>query len=227
MNKIAFICPTRKRFDQCKRMVQSIVNTTDSLVDIYLGLTVGDDTDDFKKWHGDFKHDKTKILLSMYPDGMPTAFKWNNMAERAMEDKDTKIFFLGADDVVFSTPCWDRAILERYNGKPHVFSLLDSRNAHGTPHPIVTREYIEAMGYFLPPIFLHWFVDSWTVEIAKANNCFTHLTEFMLTHDKPSDILKGDSTYNMIRSAGWSDRDQWVNRNCKHILDLEKKRLSA
>lgn len=225
--KIALLCPTRQRFEQCKRMVQSVVATSDSQIDIHLGLTIGDDTDEFRIWHGAFKHDKIKIMLKMYPDGMPTGFKWNNLAERAMEDNEVRIFMLAADDVIFSTPCWDAALWEAYDRKPRVFSFLDNRDPDGTPHPIVTREYIEKMGYFMVPIFLHWFLDSWTVEIGKANNCFTHLKDFMLLHDKPSDKLMGDDTYNMIRKAGWHDRDRWVHKHCQYILEYEKKRLAS
>jgi len=158
----------------------------------------------------------------------PTAMKWNALAEIAMKNPENKLFMLAADDMIFSTPCWDEALLEHYNileNKIHVYALRDSRDPDGTPHPVVTREYIEAMGYFLPPIFLHWFVDSWTIQIAMANNCFTHLKDFMLIHDKPSDKGEGDETHNRIRRLGWRERDGWVNDHCQHFLALEKSRL--
>jgi hypothetical protein len=130
--------------------------------------------------------------------------------------------------MVFTTPCWDTALLDHYNAlenKIHVYHLRDSRNPDGTPHPIVTREYIEAMGYFLPPIFLHWFIDSWTVDIAKSNGVFTHLKDYELQHIKPSDKGQGDETHNRIRNMGWRERDGWVAEKCKHYLALEKSRL--
>jgi hypothetical protein len=159
-----------------------------------------------------------------FPIDCPTSFMWNKLAEAAMNDKDVTHFMLGADDMIFSTPCWDVA-LNLYDHKPHVYHLQDSRDKDGTPHPIVTREYIEAMGYFLPPIFLHWFVDSWTVDIAKYNKCFTHLRDYLLVHDKPSDRGLADDTHNRIRMMGWRERDSYVNQTCQHFLALEKSRL--
>jgi hypothetical protein len=150
------------------------------------------------------------------------------MSEAAMVGGENKLFMLGADDMIFETEGWDKALIDHYNAlenKIHVFSLQDSRDIDGTPHIICTREYIEAMGYFLPPLFLHWYVDSWTAEIAKANGCFTHLRDYKLTHDKPSDQGKPDETHSRIRQFGWHERDKWVNDHCQHFLRHEKDRL--
>lgn len=149
-------------------------------------------------------------------------------AQEVMDNKN--LFVLAGDDAVFATPHWDKALIEAYqalDNKIHVFSLLDSRDADGYPHPIITREYIEAMGYMVPPIFLHWYVDTWTVEIAKANNCFTHLKEYLLIHDKPSDDGKKDITHDRLRRIGWHVRDTAVDKECRHFLEVEKKRLAA
>lgn len=220
---IALLCPTRARPEQFKRMCGSAVNTAQiqDYVKIYAGFTEGDET--LSDYNGRHLFDEC-----IYPDGMPTAFKWNLLAEEAMKDKNNKLFMLCADDTVFSTPLWDKALLDHYNAlenKIHVYHLRDSRNPEGTPHPIVTREYIEAMGYFLPPIFLHWFVDTWTVEIAKSVGCFTHMKDYLLVHDKPSDKGQADETHNKIRNMGWRERDGWVEEKCRHFLEVEKKRL--
>lgn len=207
---ISILVPTRGRPEQCKRMVQSVKDTSFD-VDILLGFT-----------------GESYVLDGYELPDCPTVHKWNMLALEAMKDKETKLFMLGSDDIIFDTPGWDRALIEHYNAlenKIHVYSLLDSRDPAGTPHPIVTREYIEAMGYFLPPIFLHWFVDTWTVEMAKENDCFTHLTDYLLIHDKLSDKGQPDETHNRIRHMGWHERDQYVNDTCQHFLEHEKLRL--
>lgn len=163
-----------------------------------------------------------------FPEFMPTVHKWNLLAQEAMKNPKIKLFMLAADDMIFDTPGWDVALLEHYaslNDKIHVYALQDSRDPDGVPHPIVTREYIETMGYFLPPIFLHWFVDQWTVDIAKANFCFTHFKAFKLIHDKTNDKGIADETHNGIRQHGWLGRDASVNDTCQHLLDFEKQRL--
>ena len=74
-----------------------------------------------------------------------------------------QLFMVAADDMIFNTVGWDKDLIQHYENlenKIHVYHLQDSRDIDGTPHPIMSREYIEATGYFVPPIFLHWEIDS-------------------------------------------------------------------
>lgn len=225
---INLLCPSMGRPDKCKRMVQSAYATTSANIRIYIAVP----QDEFEAYKAAIQipeSDRVGVCMVVMPD-QPTGFKWNRLAELAMHDGSRGLFMLAADDMVFSTPCWDEALLDHYNkleNKIHVYSLRDSRDELGTPHPLCTREYIEAMGYFLPPLFLHWMVDSWTVEIAKSNSCFTHLMDFMLIHDKPSDRGQADATHTGIRSKGWHERDMWVANKMAHFLEYEKKRLAC
>lgn len=216
---IALLVPTKGRPEQFKRMVDSAMATADNKENINVYIGIGERNEYPDSVLQNIRH------MTIFPDGAPTVFKWNMLANYAMTHQENKLFMLAADDMIFTTPCWDKALLEAYDRKPHVFSLLDSRDADGTPHPIVTREYIEAMGYFLSPIFLHWFVDTWTVDIARANHCFTHLKDYMLVHDKPWDEGKPDETHMGIRRQGWLNNDQHTDKVCQHFLALEKSRL--
>lgn len=211
---IAILCPTRDRDEQCNRMIASAVKTsTDGPVTFYIA--------NHEMYAG-------KPVTMLLPENMPTAHKWNMLAEEALKDPANNLFMLGADDMVFETPGWDKALIDHYNvleNKIHVYALQDSRDINGTPHPIVTREYIDAMGYFVPPIFMHWYVDSWTVDISTSSGCFTHLKEFKLNHIKPSDEGKPDQTHSRIRDFGWHERDKWVAEKMAHVLEYEKFRL--
>lgn len=223
MTSIALLTPTRDRPEQCRRMVDSAYNTSASAVRVYLGLTEGIDSIDA------CVSSSATIAYAMFPDGMPTVHKWNLLAQMAMKEPDVKLFMLGADDIEFMDNGWDERLIESYNNlenKIHVWALQDSRDALGTPHPIFSREWIEAMSWMLPPYFMHFYPDTWSIEIAKANNCFTHLREFKLNHHKPSDIGKPDQTHSRIRQMGWDARDRYVAESCKHVLELEKQRLA-
>src|ERR1044072_3158842 len=219
---IAILCPTRGRPEQCKRMIQSVQDTAGEWIHVLLA------THDPEEISLPVAASKALVSAHTYPDMLPTAAKWNDLAARMMFYDNCKLFMLGSDDMIFTTPLWDKALVDHYNAlenKIHVYALQDSRDENGTPHIIVTREYIEAMGYFVPPIFLHWRIDTWTVEIAKSNNCFTHLRDYMLVHDKPSDTGKGDETHSRIREWGWHARDKYVAETCQHFLEHEKWRL--
>lgn len=218
---IALLCPTRARPEQFRRMVDSAFATAQTKIRVYYYKS-NDDASDYPADIPD------KALKCVGPN-CPTVHKWNWLAEVALKQRDHKLFMLAADDMVFETKGWDKALLEHYENlenKIHVYALKDSRDGLGTPHPVVTREYIAALSYFLPPLFMHWYVDTWTVEIAKANNCFTHFTDYMLRHDKLNDQGKPDETHLGIRRMGWHSRDQYVAETCKHYLEYEKKRLA-
>lgn len=220
---IAILCPTRGRPEQCRRMIDSAIKTSSQGTSLRFHLGVGSDIPEYEK-----EFPPSIIKIHSYQDNLPTVQKWNMLAEEAKNNPYNGLFMLGADDMIFETAGWDKALIDHYNAlenKIHVYALQDSRDETGTPHPIVTREYIEAMGYFLPPIFLHWFCDTWTVEIARANNCFTHLTDYSLRHKKPSDHGNPDETHSRIRSWGWNERDKYVNNKLQPVLEFEKNRL--
>lgn len=228
---IALLCPTRGRPDKYKRMVESSIKTAiDPRNVVHYTLLSQSDSE---KYNVLWAAQNVKNKLGIFPDGegenIPTVDKWNNMADRFIEDKEIKLFMLASDDIIFATPGWDKAILDHYealNDKTHVYSLQDSRDISGHPHPICSREYVQKMGYFLPPIFLHWYVDVWTWTIAERNNICTHLKDYLLIHDKDNDRGQPDETHTRIRRNGWKDRDDYVNRTCKHFLEVETQRLA-
>lgn len=217
---ITLLCPSRKRPELAKRMWES----AGRIGRLYLGITHAE-LNSYRE-----TAEESYVVPVAFPDNLPTVHKWNLLAQKALEHPANKLFMLAADDMIFATQGWSDTLIQHYSAlenKIHVYALQDSRDKDGTPHPIVTREYIEKMGYFMPPWFLHWQIDTWTVEIAKANNCFTHLKDFRLIHDKPSDRGEPDETHNRIREWGWHERDRYVAEKSKHILEIEKQRLRA
>lgn len=224
---IALLCPSRGRPEQLKRMIESVRRTAVNNILVFNALSK-EDIANYGRAGIPSLEDYYWGMLET-PENLPTAQKWNLLAQGALNNANNKLFMLASDDMIFDTQGWDEALINHYNSlenKIHVYALQDSRDENGTPHPIVTREWIEAMGYAFPPIFLHWYLDTWTVEIAKANNCFTHFKDYKLIHDKPSDRGQADETHSRIREWGWNARDMYVNETCKHFLELEKKRLA-
>lgn len=223
---IALICPSRGRPEKMLRMWNSARSTASSSdnIQIYLGV----DKDEEPLYYQRIAHEKT--ILGLYPvKDWGVVMTVNLMVIEAMKAGHS-MFMVAADDTIFSTPEWDKALLDHYaalENKIHVYSLLDSRDENGTPHPIATREYVKALDYFSTPIFMHWFADIWMTEIAKANNCFTHMKDYLLIHDKPSDKGLADSTHTRIRERGWLDRDRYVHSHSEHLLVAEKAKLAA
>lgn len=207
---IAILVPTRGRPEQFKRMCESVEKTTKAPVTIIPASNGGDE-----------------YAGNQYPIDCPTVFMWNDLAAQNIDRFD--LFMLGSDDIIFATPGWAEAITEHYNNltdKAHVYALQDSRDPEGTPHIICTKEWIKDMGWFLPPIFNHFYVDTWSVEIAKYNGCFTHMRDYLLVHDKANDRGSPDDTHKRIRNNGTLARDASVAGNCNYLLEYEKQRLN-
>lgn len=221
LRMISIICPTFGRPAKCRRMIDTAHATAHGDIQILLGVGGEDNSQHNAENH--WGYDITGAS-AMHFRLCPTVFVVNYLA---MKTKSDLIMVVG-DDAIFTTPHWDKALIEHYQqlkNKIHVYSLRDSRDENGTPHPIVTKEYLGAMGYLFTPIFLHWYADTWLTETAKHNNIFTHLKDYMLVHDKSSDAGQADITHTRIRDFGWQNRDKTVNDSCLHILELEKKRL--
>ena len=219
---ISLLCPTRGRPAMFRNMLESAWATAETKLEILAGIG-GEDTETAYK-ENYYGYDITGVHQTLLTGNFPATFVANDLASRAHGD----LIFLVGDDTVFTTPHWDKPLLEHYarlNNKIHVYSLRDSRGEDGTPHPIATKEYVKALGYLHTPIFNHFYPDTWMVEIAKANNCFTHMKDFLLLHNKPSDKGIFDETHTRIRSFGWLNRDMKVNETCQHFLELEKQRL--
>lgn len=221
---ISILCPTRARPSEFRRMVDSAMQTAHTPDELRILYFLGSDEPLQQHYPKEIKN-----CMHFIGQPWPAVMASNYLAMKCREfNPDSTLYMVGADDMVFATPEWDRALKESYaqsDSKIQVYSLRDSRDANGTPHPIISREYVMAMGYFLPPIFLHWYVDTWTVEIARSSGCFSHLTDYLLIHDKPSDRGRVDETHQRIRALGWHERDTYVNRTCEHLLGTEKERL--
>lgn len=223
--EIAILVPSRERPEQLKRMIESAKKTAYNPVKIFLAISPEDEA------AYQFINGNTRKYIM--PENMPTAHKWNLLADEAMRNSDNTLFMVGADDMIFGTPGWDEALAKHYEAlgarKQHVYHLQDSRDKDGTPHPIMTREYIEAMGYLVPPMFLHWHIDTWTVELAKQLKCFTHLTDYELIHDKCNDRGEPDETHKKIRLSGWREMDEWTNKKMRSIgfMEHEQRRLMS
>lgn len=218
---ITILCATRNRPRQFTRMAASALATAHDRENIRICFYTADADPAYEDYAC-----PDNAYRYVGPD-WPGVAALNHLWQSAPS---SDLYMIGSDDMVFTTPHWDKALLDHYASlvnKRHVYALLDSRDAKGTPHPIITREFASALGYIAPPIFLHWYVDTWLVEIATRNDCFTHLNDYLLIHDKPSDKGLADDTHNRIRRMGWHRRDAFVNQSCQRFLDLESARMGT
>lgn len=78
------------------------------------------------------------------------------------------------DDVVFRTKGWDTAIAAEFEKVPDGILMVHGDHLGGYdgrlfgPHPFVSRRWVEALGYFIPPYFSSDHGDTWVNDVANA-----------------------------------------------------------
>jgi len=77
----------------------------------------------------------------------------------------------GNDDTVFTTSGWDQMVEAAFAEVEDNILLVHGNDVFGHgdrfgPHAFVSRKWVEALGYFIPPYFCSDFGDAWINELA-------------------------------------------------------------
>ncbi len=227
---IAILCQTRGRPELCARMIKSALATAEDATGFEVLLYVDND---------DPRLNDYAVLAAGCPNvrlvtgpSLDAAWRWNTLARKATRGSTHPLLMMAGDDMVFQTQRWDAAFETARTNFPKGLGLLsfdDGRGPKGKshPHPVMTREMYEILGYFSPPMFQHWYIDTWLVEVAKRAGCFAYLHDVVVGHVKPADSGVLDDTHLRIRSAGRHDRDTLMWEISQPYLNLDVQRMKG
>jgi hypothetical protein len=156
------------------------------------------------------------------PDRSP-GYSWNMLAEEATND----YYFLAGDDVNFVTRGWDKIITDAFSKYPDkiacVYPTSPGLKKKKNPHFCVHRNWIDALGYFVPPQFWHWYVDTWTAELARSVGRYELVENCVVEIQK--DIK--DETTNRVHKMCLRERDHHIwHTTSTRWLDADKTCLS-
>ena len=113
----------------------------------------------------------------------------------------------GADGYVFETKDWDKILVSKIQ---HPYNLLwfDDGIQHGNScaFPIVSRQWIDLMGFFIPEIFIHNYSDTFVYDVAKKAGVCVYIPEVQNRHLHFSIIPEVfDKTYEEgLKNDSWS-----------------------
>lgn len=196
---ISILCPSRGRPELAKRMVDSALKTAGKPIEIILYLNEDDPKlEEYKR-----------LIDAQYyqvgPDRSP-CYSWNKLAEQAQGD----ILFLMGDDATFGTNNWVSIIESAFNQFPDkiacVYPYVPGLKKANNPHFCVHRNWVKALGYFVPPQFWHWYVDTWTRHLAKRIKRYICLDQFPL----PIILDPADETVARADRLSLRERDHWM-----------------
>lgn len=224
---ISLLCPTRGRPEQALNLYKSFIKTQLGKNELIFCLQKEDEK--FEQYISIFK--SNNITNFIITDSMPTCYLWNQMALHCGGELITLI----GDDVEILTNGWDEQLINassRFEDKIFVITVDDGRKdkKQGVnmrcPHPTVHRRWIETLGYFVPPFFMHRYLDRYTSDLAIKINRFIELPSVIFNHLK-FDFAKDNTG---TRSRKWLSYDEYVYKNIANRyfdvdLDLLKRKI--
>ena len=167
--RIALLVPTRKRPESVKRLLKSIEDTVNDKTSVTVYFYLDDDDFDTIRLIKSIKKRKTYDIKYMIGPRIIMSEMVNQLYPLTSEF----ILFFGADDIVFRTQGWDSILIEAVKevsdgvGLFYGNDLVTTQHAPDfATHPILTREWVNVVGYVSPPYFACDYADTWLNDIA-------------------------------------------------------------
>jgi hypothetical protein len=232
--RFAILTPSRGRTAGLKRFFDSINKTVSGLHEI--DLIIGIDRDDperskYIKLLSEMRKeavDKFHIIM-IEDDRKPLAKIWNSLIRYSKADW----FTCGNDDEQYLTPKWDDIFyhksLERH---PYHLYWFDDGLQHSNhcAFPILSKDWIKAVGYFFPEIFIHNYVDTWVYDIACKLKVSIYIPEVLHQHLHHSiGMSEYDTTYaeGMAGDSNTKDMQVFIRTESERnkVVELLKSKI--
>ncbi len=160
---ISLLLPSRKRPKEFKRMTESAWANVSNFGD--LEIVARFDDDDLESAEAAKKLD-AKVIIG--PRIRKMTVYWNECFDACSGDIVGQL----NDDIVFTTPGWDEIVEKAFDEVPDKIMLAHGSDVfgHGSnfgPHAFVSRRWVDALDYFIPPYFSSDFGDAWINELAN------------------------------------------------------------
>lgn len=153
---VSVLIPERGRPEMLDRLITSLLQTAAG--DAHIEILVAIDDDD-PAWTGrePFMHSQTRYFR--WPRPLTLGEKINRLKDEATGD----LMWFIANDMVMETSGWPtkfrQAVAQLPNGIGVAFVRDDLHPGHAS-YPILTRRFVEAVGFFVPPCYPFWWIDT-------------------------------------------------------------------
>lgn len=214
LRMISILTPSRSRAALAKRMVESAYRSPGCDIEIKFYLNNDDpELEEYKK----FLNSDQYII----GPNQSTSYSWNILHKHATFD----IFFLVGDDAQFATDNWGIHILNAFNQYPDkiacVYPRAPSVKKGKNPHFCLHKNWTNALGFFVPPHFYHWYVDTWIRYIAQRIGRFHLVKEFEMTIEQVDDNVTKSYHNSWLRTKDdyiWSISERYRDADVETLL---------
>lgn len=163
---ISLLLPSRNRPDNITRLWNSVLETATGPVEMVIRLD-DDDTSAYPEAEGIKYLYGPRDVLSKY---------WNECYEHARGP----IYMHCGDDIIFRTHGWDNTVKQAFTDDNIWFVHGDDgiHNAAFGTHGFIHKNWVDAVGYFVPPYFSSDYNDTWLNDVANMIGRRKHVPIF-------------------------------------------------
>ena len=181
---ISILCPTRGRPEFMERLVQSAIETSEWNNYEFIFYIDDDDQESIDQ------HEELKLIADVDAVIAPRcnlSQAWNKAYEKASGE----IFFHAGDDLIFKTRLWDEKVSLQFRQSKDKILFVGGQDGFHAPeknfltHGFLHRNWVETVGYFVPPYFSSDFNDTWLNEVADMIGRKIYLKDLLIEHMHP------------------------------------------
>ncbi len=166
---ISVLIPTRGRPSGFKEMLSSLSRhaARHDLVDVWVYLDDDDPTAGELIGGGLSEMAGFPVHFHVQPRPVSTSGAFTELWRASTSN--AGIFFVCVDDYLMTTPGWDERIRKKFSRYPDrivVGQVTDPSLPNSLLFMALTAEWVNLLGYILPPMFPTWYSDAWLEQIA-------------------------------------------------------------
>lgn len=180
---ISVLVPTRGRPHNMRRMTDSGRETSHGHVE-YVFYIDEDDVPSVnmaEELYEECQDIKWKIGPRILLSSM-----WNECQQIAAHE----IYQHSCDETIYRSAGWDTAVLNAFTHWPDLIGLVYGRDGihdqNLATHGFITRAWVDAVGYFVPPYFSSDYNDLWLHEVAQSVGRLQFLPDVFTEHMHPA-----------------------------------------
>lgn len=182
---ISLLCPTRNRPTNVNRLIQSALETAADPEYIEFVFYIDEDDTSYDNFENVWNH---AAIIFVRGPRIVLSQTWNECYKMATGPY---YYHLG-DDNIFKTFGWDRYFIHEFSNYPD--KILFTHGLDGGPHDatgfgthgMIHKNWVETVGYFVPPYYVSDFNDTWLNEVANMIGRHTQIRDVMVEHLHPN-----------------------------------------
>jgi len=209
---VSILIPSRGRFDELLKAIQSIISTTKKLQDIEIIIRFDDDDDSSLNRLGELPTAKVDINTMIGTrHGYIALHKYVN--EMCAEAKG-RFLFMFDDDCIISTKNWDNIVRKHLGEIVCLNPNQDGTGKGANLFPIISREIYEITGHFS----LSTHVDSWQQLVSRYADIEIKVPEFIIMHNRKQEYVSDTNRRDILDYT----QNMWSTLNKARINDADK-----